>query len=84
MTVNRIHTSDEVVVEIYFDGKKVDSCKESGFHTVEQAIQNACDGSLRTNMDIEDYVFRVTNLADDTSARYRINAGGNAKLIPDE
>lgn len=84
MTVNRIHPFDEVIVDIYLDGKKVDSCKESGFHTVEQAIQNACDGSLRTNMDIEDYVFRVTNFADNTSARYRINAGGNAKRIPDE
>lgn len=35
-------------------------------------------------MDIEDYVFRVTNLADNSSARYRINAGGNAKIIPEE
>lgn len=84
MKVNRIHPTDEVAVDIYLDGKKVDSYKGSGIHTVEQAIQNAYDSSQRTNMDIEDYVLRVTNLADNSSARYRINAGGNAKIIPEE
>lgn len=84
MKVNRIHPTEEVAVDIYFEGKKVDSYKDSGNHTIEQAIQNAYDGSQRTNIDIEDYVFRVTNLADNTTARYRINAGGNAKLIPEE
>ena len=41
MTVNRIHTIDEVMVEIYFDGKKVDTYQGSGFHTVDEAIRNA-------------------------------------------
>lgn len=84
MTANRIHPIDDVLVELYFDGKKVDTYEGSGFHTVEQAIQNAYDGSERANVNIEDYVFRVTNLADHTSARYRINAGGNVKILPEE
>jgi hypothetical protein len=84
MTANRIHPIDDVLVELYLDGKKADSYEGSGFHSVEQAIQNAYDGSERKNLNIEDYVFRVTNLADNTSARYRVNAGGNVKLIPEE
>lgn len=51
---------------------------------MEQAVGNAFDNSGRADKDIEDYVFRVTNLADHTSARYRVNAGGNVKLIPEE
>lgn len=84
MTANRIHPIDEVLVEFYYDGKKVDTYEGSGFHAVEEAIQNAYDGSTRANVNIEDYVFRVTNLGDSTSARYRVNAGGNVKLIPEE
>lgn len=84
MTANRIHPIDDVLVELYLDGKKADSYEGAGFHSVEQAIQNAYDGSERKNLNIEDYVFRVTNLADNTSARYRVNAGGNVKLIPEE
>lgn len=82
MTANRIHPADDVLVELYLDGKKVDSYEGSGYHSVEEAIRNAFDGSERANLNIEDYVFRVTNLADNTSARYRVNAGGNVKLIP--
>ena len=84
MTVNRIHPSDDVLVEMYFDGKKVDTFQGSGFHTVEQAVRNAYDASERPDVNIEDYVYRVTNLADNTSARYRVNAGGNVKILPEE
>ena len=82
MTANRIHPADDVLVELCLDGKKVDSYEGSGYHSVEEAIRNSFDGSERANLNIEDYVFRVTNLADNTSARYRVNAGGNVKLIP--
>lgn len=84
MSVNRLHPDDNVLVNLYLDGKEVDSYEGSGFHTVEQAVRTAYDESKRVNMDIEYYVFRVTDLADNTSARYRINAGGNVKLIPEE
>ena len=74
-------------MEIYFDGKQVNSYESTGFHTVEQAVETAFDSFVDSNSaekNIEDYVFRVTNLADNTSARYRVNAGGNVKLIPEE
>lgn len=84
MTTNRLHPADDVLVELYFDGKKIDAYEGSGFHTIDEAIRNAYDGSERANVNIEDYVYRVTNLADNTSARYRINAGGNVKILPEE
>lgn len=84
MTVNRIHTIDEVMVEIYFDGKKVDTYQGSGFHTVDEAIRNAYEGSDRTPLQIEDYVFTVTDLKSGVSERYRVNAGNHVKLIPEE
>lgn len=84
MNANRIRPPDNVLVEIYLDGKEVDTYEGSGFHTVEQVVGNAFDNSERADTNIEDYVFRVTNLADHTSARYRVNAGGNVKLIPEE
>ncbi len=84
MNANRIRPTDNVLVEIYLDGKEVDTYEGTGFHTVEQAVSNAFDNPERADTNIEDYVFRVTNLADHTSARYRVNAGGNVKLIPEE
>lgn len=84
MTVNRIHTIDEVMVEIYFEGKKVDTYQGSGFHTVDEAIRNAYEGSDRAPLQIEDYVFTVTDLKSGVSERYRVNAGNHVKLIPEE
>ncbi len=84
MTQNRIHPINEVMIEIYEEGKKVDTYESSGFHTVEEAVRNAYEGSDRTNNPIEDYVFRVSDLATGTSARYRVNAGGNLKILPEE
>lgn len=82
--MNRIRPIDDVLVELYFDGKKIDAFEGSGFHTIDEAVRNAYEASERTNVNIEDYVFRVTNLADHTSARYRVNAGGNVKILPEE
>lgn len=84
MTTNRIHPIDEVMIEIYFEGRKVDTYEGSGYHTVDEAVKNAYDGSNRTPLEIEDYVFEVKNLATGTSARYRVNAGDHARLIPEE
>ena len=81
MIANRLHAADRVLVEIYLEGKEVGSYEGSGFHNVEQAVQDAVRRSGRSVKNIEDYVFRVTDLSDRTSARYRINAGGNLKLI---
>ena len=84
MTTNRIYPIDDVLVEFYFDGKKIDTYEGSGFHNIEEAIHSAYDSAERRNVNIEDYVFSVTNLADHTSARYRVNAGGNIKILPEE
>lgn len=35
------------------------------------------------NNEIENYVFTVANLTLHTSARYRVNAGGHVKLLPE-
>lgn len=84
MAANRIRPIDDVLVELYLGGKKVDAYEGSGFHTIDEAVRSAYESSKREYVNIEDYVFRVTNLAEHTSARYRVNAGGNLKLIPEE
>ncbi len=84
MAVNRIRPIDDVLVELYLGGKKVDTYEGSGFHTIDEAVRSAYESSKREYVNIEDYVFRVTNFAEHTSARYRVNAGGNLKLIPEE
>jgi len=81
MTANRLHPVDKVLVELYLEGKETGRYEGTGFHTVEDAVGNAYEASGNKDIDIEDYVFRVTNLTDNTSSRYRINAGGNVKLI---
>lgn len=84
MAVNRIRPIDDVLVELYLEGKKVDTYEGSGFHIIDEAVRSAYESSKREYVNIEDYVFRVTNLTEHTSARYRVNAGGNLKLIPEE
>ena len=84
MANNRIHPIDEVMIEIFFEGKKVDTYQGSGFHTVEEAVDNAYEGSNRTPLDKEDYVFEVRNLTTGTEARYRVNAGEHVRIIPEE
>lgn len=84
MTHNTIHNADDVMVEIYLDGHKIDTYQGSGYHNIAQAIENAYDGSDRTNNPAEDYVYKITNLTNGTSARYRINAGRHAVILPEE
>lgn len=85
MPTNRLHPSDDVRVEIFDpDGKEIDAYQGSGYRNVSEAVSAAYEGSDRTHLEIEDYVFRVTDLASDTSARYRVNAGGHVRLIPEE
>lgn len=84
MTADRLHPDDKVRVDLYLEGKDIGSYEDTGFHTVAEDIHKAFDSSGHTGANIEDYVFRVTDLASNTSARYRINAGGNTKLIPEE
>lgn len=48
------------------------------------AINAAIENSPQADRSPEDYVYRVTDNTDGTSARYRINAGGNVKILPEE
>lgn len=84
MTQNRIHPQDDIHVDLYDEGKKIDAYQGSGYHSVEEAVTAAYEGSSRNNLNIEDYVFRVTNLTTGTSARYRVNAGGHLRILPEE
>lgn len=84
MTHNTIHPIDDVKIAIYLDGHKIDTYQGSGFHTLEEAIKNAYEGSDRTNVPDEDYVYEVTNMSSGTHARYRINAGGHVVILPEE
>lgn len=83
MSINRIYPVDDVRIELYFDGKLKDAYQGSGYDNIEEAIRAAYEG-VRSNANIEDYVFDVKNLTTGTSGRYRINAGGNVTLLPQE
>lgn len=80
---NRITPLDDILVNIYEEGKKTDTFQGSGFHTVNEAVRTAFEGSRQEN-DIEDYVFEVKNLSTGSHARYRVNAGDNLRILPEE
>lgn len=84
MNTNRIRPIDDVKVDIYFNGEKIDGYQGSGYHTVEEAVTAAYESSDRTRLGDEDYVYRVTNLTTGSTARYRFNAGENLKILPEE
>ncbi len=84
METNRLQLDDRVKVEIYDEGKLIATYSGTGFHNVTAAISAAYENSDDTDRPAEDYVFRVTDENTGTSARYRINAGGNVKILPEE
>lgn len=83
METNRINPIDDVRVQLNFDGREKDAFQGSGFHSIEEAIRNAFDATDVGHLNIEDYVFVVTNMSTGTSGRYRINAGGHVTLLPE-
>ena len=84
METNRIHPIDDVMIEIYEEGHRVGAIQRSGFNNVSEAVEAAYEGSRATHNPIEDYVWKVTNLSTGTSARYRVNAGGHLRILPEE
>lgn len=84
MKDNRINPIDDVSIEIYEGAHKVDTIMRSGMHSVSEAVEAAYEGSNATHNPIEDYVWRVTNLSTSTSARYRVDAGGHLRILPEE
>lgn len=83
MAINRLLPQDDVRIELYFNGKLKDAYQGSGYENIEEAIRAAFEGT-DGNLNIEDYVFEVKDLTTGTSGRYRINAGGNVTLLPQE
>lgn len=84
MTNNRLNWGDKVTVEIYNDeGKVIGKAEVTDVHNVESAIQKALE-DVPSATRPEDYVFRVTDLSEGTSRRYRLNAHGHVKLIAEE
>ena len=83
MIANRIYPVDNVLVQLYLDGKETATYQGDSLRNVEEAIRSAYQAT-EAPKNIEDYVFRVTDLTANTSARYRVDAGGKVRLIPDE
>ncbi len=78
----RIDTSDNIKVEIFnTNGDKVATYKGTGFHSVSDAVNAAFDAKMNENSDREAFVYVVTDVTSGISERYRINAGGNVRLI---
>lgn len=81
MQDNRLSYEDVVDVEIVKeDGSVVSNVKVSGVHSIEEAI-NAALQKVPAATEPEAYVFRVSDLTDGTSRRYRLNAHGHVRLI---
>lgn len=80
--IDRLHSEDTVRVEIEnINGDVVTTYKGSGFSKIEDAITAAYDANASLLGEMNDYVYNITDKATGICHRYRINAGGNAKLI---
>ena len=80
--IDRLHPEDNVRVEIEnINGDVVSAYKGSGFSKVGDAIMTAYNANESLLGSADDYVYSVTGRNSGVCHRYRINAGGNAKLI---
>lgn len=85
MNNNHISPDNSVKIEIFDpDGHCAATWQGSGFHNLQEAVTAAYEGSNPLNMPAEDYVYRVTDLDRGTTARYRIDAGGRLRILPEE
>ena len=83
MKENRLHVNDKVRVLVAL-GDETYTYYGSGFSTIDQAIRAAHSASPFKNVNIEDCVFTVHDISGATSAKYRVNAGNNVKILPME
>lgn len=80
--INRVRPDDKVRVEIEnVNGDVVSTYKGTGFSKVEEAIDAAYEYNSGLLGPMVDYVYSVNDSTTGVCHRYRINAGGNAKLI---
>ncbi|MBD5347354.1 MAG: hypothetical protein HDR92_09560 [Bacteroides sp.] len=83
--INHLSPSDSVKIEIFTPtGYCISTWQGSGFSNLGEAVTAAYEGSGSLNMPAEDYVYTVTDLTRGTSARYRIDAGGHLRILPEE
>lgn len=81
MTPNRIRTEDQVKVQIIdTEGRVRYDFSGTGYHDVAAAIMAAYEASGLTE-DARDFAYQVSNETDGTSARYRLNAHDNVRLV---
>lgn len=81
MTPNRIRPEDRVKVQIIdTEGNERYVFTGTGYHDVAGAIMAAYEAS-GIDQDARDFAYQVSNLADGTSARYRLNAHDNVRLV---
>lgn len=84
MERDRLRPDDKVMVKVYEDtGELAAESEATGFHTVREAIEATYESITddENKADMRDYVFEVSDITTGTSARYRVNAHGNIKLI---
>ena len=83
--INHLSPSDSVKIEIFTPtGYCISTWQGSGFSNLGEAVTAAYEGSGSLNMPAEDYVYTVTDLTRGTSARYRIDASGHLRILPEE
>lgn len=81
MQDNRLDLKDVVDVEIINEaGEVLGNAKVTGVHSIEEAIQAALQ-KIPAASAPEAYVFKVSDISDGTSRRYRLNAHGHVRLI---
>lgn len=81
MQDNRLNLKDVVDVEvIQEDGEVLANARVSGVHSIDEAIRVALQKIPEASAP-EAYVFKVSDISDGTSRRYRLNAHGHVRLI---
>lgn len=79
--IDSLKRGDEVKVTIWGpDGDNLYQFTGSGFHNLDMAIKSAVSNAA-LDINPEDCVFEVNNMATNVSHKYRLNAHGHLKLI---
>ena len=76
-----LRPGDEVTVRILGPkGKELYKSTSNGYHNLDDAV-NAAIENAGLDINPADCVFEVSNLSNDVSHQYRLNAHGHLKLI---
>lgn len=76
-----LRSGDATKVQVIDDeGSEVFTLRDTGIHTVQQAIDSAI-AKMPPYIKPDTSTFIITNMTTGRSAQYRLNAHGHAKLI---